>query len=209
MSKIIKTKSAFTVRDASTGALTSFAYNTVYTVADALGTSLIADGLAELHTYIDPSGSVNITTEGSHDVTQYETAVVSVTSGTLDITENGEVNVEAYKKANVAVPLPEGSTTLDANGTYDITQYETVVINVGTATVSYNVNGGTGEVDAQTAIKGNSINLSDGTGITAPEGKEFAGWATTAEAEEADAESPFKVTENVTLYAFYTAAAES
>lgn len=209
MSKIIKTKSAFTVRDASTGALTSFAYNTVYTVADELGTSLIADGLAELYTYIDPSGSVNITTEGSHDVTQYETAVVSVTSGTLDITENGEVNVEAYKKANVAVPLPEGSTTLDANGTYDITQYETVVINVGTATVSYNVNGGTGEVDAQTAIKGNSITLSDGTGITAPEGKEFAGWATTAEAEEADAESPFKVTENVTLYAFYTAAAES
>ena len=184
MSKIIKTKSAFTVRDASTGALTSFAYNTVYTVADELGTSLIADGLAELYTYIDPSG-------------------------TITISENGTVDVTQYEKATVAVPEPSGSETVTANGTYDISDKASVVVNVGTATVSYDANGGTGEVDAQTAIKGNSITLSDGTGITAPEGKEFAGWATTAEAEEADAESPYKVTENVTLYAFYTAAAES
>ena len=205
MSKIIKTYGAFTVRDAESGALTSFRANSVYTVADSLGESLIEDGLAEAYTNIDPSGSITITTEGSHDVTQYETAVVSVTSGTLDITENGEANVEAYKKANVAVPLPEGSTTLDANGTYDITQYETVVINVGTATVTYNANGGTGSVDAQTVIKGNSISLDDGSGLTPPEDKTFAGWATTNDAEEPDAESPYKVTADVTLYAVYTA----
>lgn len=205
MSSIIKTKQAFTIRDASTGSLTSFAYNSVYTVADALATSLIADGLAEAYTEIDPSGSINITTEGSHDVTQYETAVVSVTSGTIDITENGEANVEAYKKANVAVPLPEGSTTVSANGTYDITQYESIVVNVGTATVTYNVNGGTGSVDAQTVIKGNSISLDDGSTLTPPDNKTFAGWATTNDAEEPDAESPYTVSEDVTLYAVYTA----
>lgn len=153
MSTIIKTKQSFTTVDSETGALTSYAYNTVYTVADALATSLIADGLAEAYTEIDPSGSINITENGSHDVTQYES----------------------------------------------------VVVNVGTATVSYNANGGTGEVDAQTAIKGNTITLDDGSGLTAPEGKEFAGWATTDSAEEPDTESPYKVTENVTLYAVYEA----
>lgn len=153
MSSIIKTKQAFTMRDSSTGALTSFAYNSVYTVADALATSLIADGLAEAYSEIDPSGS----------------------------------------------------TSVSANGTYDVTQYESVVVNVGTATVSYNANGGTGTVDAQTAIKGNSITLDDGSGLTAPEGKTFAGWATTDSAEEPDVESPYKVEDNVTLYAVYVA----
>jgi hypothetical protein len=61
-------------------------------------------------------------------------------------------------------------------------------------------------VDAQTAIKGNTITLDDGSGLTAPEGKEFAGWATTDSAEEPDATSPYTVTENVTLYAVYTTA---
>jgi hypothetical protein len=154
MSTIIKTKQSFTTLNSETGALTSYAYNTVYTVADALATSLIADGLAEAYSEIDPSGS----------------------------------------------------TSVSANGTYDVTQYETVVVNVGTATVSYDANGGTGEVDAQTAIKGNTITLDDGSGLTAPEGKEFAGWATTDSAEEPDATSPYTVTENVTLYAVYATA---
>lgn len=154
MSTIIKTKQSFTTLNSETGALTSYAYNTVYTVADALATSLIADGLAEAYSEIDPSGS----------------------------------------------------TSVSANGTYDVTQYETVVVNVGTATVSYDANGGTGEVDAQTAIKGNTITLDDGSGLTAPEGKEFTGWATTDSAEEPDTESPYKVTENVTLYAVYATA---
>ena len=180
MSSIIKTKQSFTTVDSETGALTSYAYNTVYTVADALATSLIADGLAEAYTEIDPSGNINISENGVTDVTQYETATV-------------------------AVPLPSGSTTVTANGTYDISDKASVVVNVGTATVTYNANGGTGTVDSQTAIKGNSITLDDGTGLTAPEGKEFAGWATTDSAEEPDAESPYKVTENVTLYAVWTA----
>lgn len=180
MSKIIKTYGAFTVRDAETGALTSFRANSVYTVADDLGASLISDGLAEAYTEIDPSGTINITENGDADVTQYETA-------------------------HVAVPEPTGSETVTANGTYDISAKASVVVNVGTATVSYDANGGEGEVDSQVAIKGNTISLDDGSGLTAPEGKEFAGWATTNDAEEPDAESPYKVTADVTLYAVYTA----
>lgn len=100
---------------------------------------------------------------------------------------------------------PTGSINIGANGTYDVTDKASAVVNVTTATVTYDVNGGTGSVDAVVAIKGNQITLSDGTGITAPEGKVFGGWASTADATEADITSPYTVSGDVTLYAFYSA----
>lgn len=74
----IKALKPFTMRDAETGALTSIACNAVATVSDTLGAQLISDGLAEEYTLISPTGSVNITENGEVDVTQYATAVVSV-----------------------------------------------------------------------------------------------------------------------------------
>lgn len=100
---------------------------------------------------------------------------------------------------------PTGSKTITANGTVDVTEYASAVVNVGTYTITYNVNGGTGTVDAQVVIAGNSAELNDGTGLTAPEGKTFAGWATTNDAETPDATSPYTATGNVTLYAVYVA----
>lgn len=100
---------------------------------------------------------------------------------------------------------PTGSKTITANGTVDVTEYASAVVNVGTLTITYDANGGTGSVDAQVVIAGNSAELNDGTGLTAPEGKEFAGWATTNDAETPDATSPYKPTGNVTLYAVYVA----
>lgn len=98
---------------------------------------------------------------------------------------------------------PSGSISITANGVYDVTEKASATVNVGIATVTYNVNGGTGTVDAVTAIKGNTISLSDGTGITPAAGKAFVGWATTADATEADVTSPYTVTGDVTLYAVY------
>lgn len=72
-----------------------------------------------------------------------------------------------------------------------------------TYTVTYNINGGTGTIAPATVDAGESVVLSDGTGITAPEGKQFAGWATTADAVSADVTSPYTPTADVTLYAVY------
>ena len=70
-------------------------------------------------------------------------------------------------------------------------------------TVTYNANGGTGSISAATVTPGQSITLSDGTGLTAPEGKTFSGWATGASAESANVTSPYTPTGNVTLYAVW------
>lgn len=146
----IKAKKAFTIRS-NAGALLSVACGQVVAFDDTLAARLITDGLAEEYRYVIPTGEIEIT----------------------------------------------------ANGTVDVTEKASVVVNVGTVTVTYDANGGTGSVAPATAIAGNSVVLSDGTGLTAPEGKAFAGWATESTATEADVESPLTVTEDVTLYAVW------
>lgn len=72
-----------------------------------------------------------------------------------------------------------------------------------TYTVTYDANSGTGTISPQTVSAGQSVTLSDGTGLTAPAGKTFAGWATTSTAETANVTSPYTPTASVTLYAVW------
>lgn len=173
----IRALKPFTLRDADTGELTSIACGQVATIDDTLGAQLISDGLAEAYTLISPTG-------------------------TKTITANGESDVAEYAKALVAVPEPSGSENITANGTYDIKDKASVVVNVGTVTVSYDANGGTGTVDSQTVIAGNEVTLDTGAGLTPPEGKTFVGWAEGASSTE-PVTTPFKPTANVTLYAIW------
>lgn len=71
-------------------------------------------------------------------------------------------------------------------------------------TLTYNVNGGTGTVDPVTVDSGTEVTLNDGSGITAPDSKAFAGWGETDSALPAD-KLPDKITltANKTVYAIY------
>lgn len=71
-------------------------------------------------------------------------------------------------------------------------------------TLTYNVNGGEGTIAPVSVAARTAVTLNDGSTLTAPEGKEFSGWATTDSAETPNATSPYTVTENTTLYAVWT-----
>ena len=177
----IKTLKAFTMRDSSTSALVSYAHGQIYSVDSSLGSSLISIGLAEEYTgaVAKPYGDKSIVANGTHDVAEYANAVVNV-------------------------PNPStGTKSIDSNGEVNVTDYAKVSVNVAPVTVTYNANTGTGSVDPEIVGKGSSVTLSDGTGLTAPTDKEFAGWATAADATEPDVESPYTVTADVTLYAVW------
>ena len=87
-----------------------------------------------------PSGSVNITSNGTHDVTSYESAVVNVpetTINSLSVTDNGTYTAPtgtAYSPVTVNVPgTTITSLTATQNGTYTApsgTAYSPVTVNV-------------------------------------------------------------------------------
>ena len=115
----IRALKAFTIRDSETGDLTSIANGAIAEVSDTLGQSLISDGLAEAYTLISPTGSVNITSNGTVDVAEYASAVVNVPGIT-----------------------PTGSIEITSNGTVDVTNYASAVVNVASddyATVNFNL----------------------------------------------------------------------
>jgi hypothetical protein len=112
----IRALKAFTIRDSETGNLTSIAYGGIAEVSDTVGTSLISDGLAEAYTLVNPTGSVNISSNGTVDVAEYATAVVNVPGVT-----------------------PTGSIEITSNGTVDVTEYATAEVNVDYTTVNFNL----------------------------------------------------------------------
>lgn len=105
--------------------------------------------------YIIPAGSVDITTNGTYDVTDKVTANVNIPmpTGTIEITENGTHNVKDKEFANVNVQpvLQEKTVTIVENGTtitqndseYDGLSKVTTIVNVpekqlGTKTITSN-----------------------------------------------------------------------
>lgn len=116
-----------------------------------------------------------------------------------------------------ATPSIEGiiSTLSDVKATWNkkktfntksdaLTYLKNLMAAVGTTyRVTYDLMGGTSStIEDETVNAGSSVILDDGTGITAPSGKEFSKWALDPDGVNA-VTSPFTPSEDVTLYAIY------
>ena len=157
---------------------------------------------------IVPTGTVELTENGTFDVARYAYAEVdvpgSVPTGTIAITENGEVDVSGYATASVAVPTSaSGNIRIVPNVTEkDISQYATVTCEAAVL-LTYDLNGATGEPPSPEAVFRSSVKVNGverftypnliyparqvdgkiywtqyGTATTIPTGKAFAGWST-------------------------------
>ena len=69
--------------------------------------------------------------------------------------------------------------------------------------LTYNANGGSGSIPNVVVNIGTPIELSDGTGLTPPEGKVFDGWAKKSTDTEPNVESPYSFSADTTLYAVW------
>lgn len=117
-----------------------------------------------------------------------------------------------------ATPSIEGiiSTLDDVNNTWnksktfntksDALTYLKNLMAAASATyrVTFDLMGGTSStVEDVTVNAGTSVNLDDGTNITAPEGYTFLGWATRDDATAPNVTSPYTPSGDITLYAVY------
>lgn len=129
MSMKIQATIPFTLRDSSTGELTSIGDGQIVTVTDEQGAQLISDGLAVAFTLITPTGTKTITENGENiDVTTYAKATVNVpnpSTGKVEITGTAEVDVTNYAAAQVvdanliAGNIKKDVTILGVTGTYE------------------------------------------------------------------------------------------
>lgn len=93
----------------------------------------------------DPTGTIQITENGTFNVKPYAEADVDVQPILIEknITENGvylasEEEADGYSKVNVAVHQPSGEApTITENGTYDVTDYVSVKAEVPTYEEEY------------------------------------------------------------------------
>lgn len=138
--------------------------------------------------FSEPSAENNTKGESlEFATTEIEGTVAALANGNWSVAKTFDSKADAlsYLEELMAAPSPTPTTNV---------------------TLTYNANGGTGTIEPVSVAARTAVTLNDGSTLTPPEGKEFAGWATTADAETPNATSPYTVTEDTTLYAVWTQA---
>ena len=144
-------------------------------------------------------------------------AIASNIAGTLTIAGAADY-VGAITKGTGTINIQAGSFSTNVDATFptgygltENTETGKWVYGARTYTITFNANGGEGSMDAQTYTVETADFTLTANGFTAPTGKKFAGWATTADGEVAYADGasfPVSTAANVTLYAIWEEAAE-
>ena len=91
-------------------------------VADTYLPSEMADAIDDIGGGVTPTGTVNITTNGTHDVTQYASAAVAVPNS-YSASDEGKV-------VNNGALVAQTSDTCTENGTVDTTLINSLTVNV-------------------------------------------------------------------------------
>lgn len=79
-----------------------------------------------------------VTSGGTYNTTTHNSITFAEPTGTLNITENGSYGVSDYGRVDVNVPAPQptGTLAISANGTYDVGSYASAAVNVPTSAPS-------------------------------------------------------------------------
>lgn len=118
-------------------------------VADDNLTVEVLNAIAEKYS---GNGDATIIPEAIDNIASVATGLIKP-SGTKSITSNGtNIDVKNYEKANVNVPNPSsGSISISANGTYDVTDKASAVVNVSgsSPSISIQINEGLNDTNVQ------------------------------------------------------------
>lgn len=120
---------------------------------------------------------------------------------------NGTIVIHGFIKNSKLPTMPTAGATTALKSVNFVT--DTGVPIITKFAITYDANGGTGSVTDNSSPYdyGSEVTVKASTGITAPSGKTFSGWALTADAttknDDYDPNDKFTITGNITLYAVY------
>lgn len=192
-----------------TGLATEGTFNTLTGEAQATGTASTLEKLPTITTAGQPTGTAILWPQAANSVRLQLTlngttfgAALTFPSGTAgealapSTSYTFNVNVE---RTGIEISKADIKDWTDG-GSKDITLQEA-------RTLTYDANGGTGMVNSSKVLEGATTTLNDGTVLTPPDGKTFAGWNTLPEGGGEFYAKNSKLTMpagNLTLYALWS-----